>query len=137
MEEIYQQMLGRLRNSGISEVYPAFDAVPVQKKSHSLFTVLSMQNMQFGDAYPAEGGAVYPFTANFRADLLTPMTADPQETMQLFFSEIVPALLGTDCVFLRFDAEPPRVDLKLQKMVFGGEFRLNGAFCVTEMEGTA
>ncbi len=137
MEKIYQSILARLKACGISEVYPSFDAVPVARKSQTLFTVLSLQRVQFGEAYPAEGGAVYPFTADFRISMLTPMTADPQDTARFFFSAIVPAMLGTDCLFVKFDAQNPSIDLKLGRMVFGGQFCLNGAFRVTETEGTA
>lgn len=137
MDEICQTLLARLKNAGIPEVYPAFDAVPLKAKSAALFTVLSIRNMQCGEGYPAEGGAVYPFTADVRADLLAPMTADAQELLQYFFVHIVPAMLGADCLCLRFDAGMPKVDVKMQKMVFGGEFRLNGAFYVSETEETA
>jgi len=81
--------------------------VPVEKKSRAMFTVLSLQNVQFGEAYPAKDGAVYPFTAEFRADLLTPMNIDPQGTMKFFFSKIVPAMLGSDCLFTGFDTALP------------------------------
>lgn len=137
MQELYETMLARLRNSGIPEVYPAYDAVPLDRKSSALFAVLSQQSLLFGDAYPVKQGAVYPFTADFRVDLLTPMTADPQDTVKYFFTRIVPAMLGSDCLFLRFDAQCPKVDLKLGRMVFGGVFRLCGAFCVTETEESA
>ncbi len=137
MDEICQMLLARLKNAGIPEVYPAFDAVPVRCKSHALFTVLTLRGMQFGDAYPCEAGAVYPFTADVRADLLAPMTADAQDLVRHFLAVTVPAMLGTDCLFLRFDAGMPQVDVKLQKMVYGGEFRLHGAICVQKTEGTA
>lgn len=138
MEQMYQMMMDRLHSCGITEVYTAFDAVPVEKKSRAMFTVLSLQNVQFGEAYPAKDGAVYPFTAEFRADLLTPMNIDPQGTMKFFFSKIVPAMLGSDCLFTGFDTALPRVDLKLRRMVYGGTFRLHGAFCMSmapETEG--
>ncbi len=130
-------VLERLQNSGIREVYTSFDAVSVEKKSRRLFTVISVQKMEFGDAFPARNGAVYPFTAELRVDLLTPMLEDPQDTVRFFFERIVPAMLGADCVFLKFDAHSPKIDLKLERMVCGGTFRLHGAFCIGETEESA
>ncbi len=137
MDEICQMLLARLKNVGIPEVYTAFDAVPVRCKSSVLFTVLTLRSIRFGDAYPCKAGAVYPFMADVRADLLAPMTADAQELVRHFFAVTIPAMLGTDCLFLRFDAGMPQADLKLQKMVYGGEFRLHGAFCAQKTEGSA
>ncbi len=137
MQELYRTVLERLQSSGIREVYTSFDAVPVEKKSHKLFTVISVQQVEFGDAFPASGGAVYPFTAEFHVDLLSPMLADPQDAAQFFFRKIVPAMLGADCVFLKFDAQSPKIDLKLERMVCGGTFRLHGAFCIGETEESA
>lgn len=137
MQELYRMVLERLQNSGIREVYTSFDAVPVEKKSRRLFTVISVQKMEFGDAFPARNGAVYPFTAELRVDLLTPMLEVPQDTVRYFFERIVPAMLGADCVFLKFDAQSPKIDLKLERMVCGGTFRLHGAFCIGETEESA
>lgn len=134
MEEIYQSLLARLRDSGIKEVYPSFDAVPVAKKSGVLFTVLEPMQVQYGAAYPMQSGAVYPFTADFRISMLTPMTADPQETARFFYTKIVPAMLGTDHLFTHFEAQPPQIDLKLRRMVQQCTFRVHGALCVTETE---
>lgn len=137
MHEISQMLLERLKNAGIPEIYPAFDAVPLRQKSSSLFTVLSVSRIECKEGFPVQGGAAYPFTAQIRADLLAPMTADAQSMQTYFFAEIVPAMLGADCLFLRLDAGSPKTDLQLQKVVFGGEFRLNGVFYVTETEETA
>ncbi|MBE6851526.1 MAG: hypothetical protein E7504_07350 [Ruminococcus sp.] len=137
MQEIYRMMLERLRSSGVPEVYASFDALPVEKKSRTLFTVLSLQQVDFGESYPIMGGGAYPFTADFRVDLLTPMMVDPQDTARFFFQRIVPAMLGTDCMFLKFDAQSPKIDLRLERMVYGGTFRLHGAFCIGETEESA
>lgn len=137
MDELLQLLLARLRDAGIPQVCPAFDAVPVCRKSSDAFTVLTVQSMEFGDGFPAEHGIVHPFTAAIRAELLAPMETDAQKLMQRYFQEIVPAMLGTDCLFLRFDTGMPRVDAKLQKLVFGGEFHLHGTFCTQEGEESA
>lgn len=137
MHEIYKIMLERLKSCGIAEVYPAFDAVPVGKKSHALFAVLVPEEVTFGEGYPVKNGAVYPFTARLQVALLTPMQADMQDTMRFFFAKVIPAMLGADCTFGRFEAGLPKPDLRLQKMVCGGTFRLNGSYYhASETEGS-
>lgn len=136
MQELLQELLGRLQGCGIGEVYASFDALPVEKKSHSCFTVIGLEQVKSGEGYPMENGTAYPFTAQLRVDLLTPMTESPRESQRRFFESIVPAMAQEECSLLRFDAGAPKPDLRLGRMVYGGSFCLLGVLC-TQKEDAA
>lgn len=137
MQEILQRLLERLQSSGVGEVYASFDALPVEKKSHSCFTVIGLEQVKTGEGYPVEKGVAYPFTAQLRVDILTPMTENPQESQRLFFEKIVHAMAQEECSLLRFDAGAPKPDLRLGRMVYGGTFCLHGAICMINEEDAA
>ncbi len=137
MEELYALLAGRLRNARITEVYPGFDAVPVQKKSAVQFVILSVQEIRFGETRCVQGGTVHPFSAAVRADLHLPMTAQAQAAAAYFYERLVPALLQDECQCRSFAVQPPHGDAKLQKLVFGGEFRFDGVLCVSGEEETS
>ena len=137
MQEILQKLLERLQGCGAGEVYASFDALPVEKKSHSCFTVVGLEQVKTGEGYPVEKGVAYPFTAQLRVDLLTPMTENPQESQRLFFEKIVPAMAQEECSLLRFDAGAPKPDLRLGRMVYGGTFCLLGVLCTQKEDDAA
>lgn len=136
MQELLQRLLERLQSCGVGEVYASFDALPVDKKSHSCFTVIGLEQVKTGEGYPVENGTAYPFTAQLRVDLLTPMTENPRESQRRFFESIVPAMAQEECCLLRFDAGAPKPDLRLGRMVYGGSFCLLGVLC-TQKEDAA
>ena len=132
MRKFLQGLVGRLRICGIGEVYSSFDALPVEKKSHSRFTVIGIDGASTGEAYPVENGIAYPFTMQLRAELLTPMTVAAEDAVYFFFEKLLPVLVEEGFLPLKFDAGMPKTDLRLGKLVYGGTFRLQGAFCVTK-----
>lgn len=134
MEAIFQAVLARLRGEDLTEIYPSFDAVPLEKKSKERFTVLTMEQVQLQEPYPAEMGTVYPFTADFRLDVLSPMTGDPQVSAGFFFSVLVPRLLEEDCTIREIRTDSPKVDLQLQRLVCSGTFRMSGLYVPAESE---
>ncbi len=137
MQEILQRLLERLQSSGVGEVYASFDALPVEKKSSRIFTVLGLMQVKTGEGYPVERGVAYPFAAQLRVDLLTPMPENPQNSQRIFFEKIVPAMAQEECCLFSFDAGEPKPDLRLGRMVYGGTFCLHGVICMTNEEDAA
>lgn len=134
MDEIWQELLDQLRGSGIGEVYPSFDAVPVSGKSDRRFLVLEPTQVQYGEAYPKQDGVVYPFQADFCISVLTPMTVALPEEERFVCQKLLPALLGMDAPVWEITVKPVEIDLRLGKMVQRCTFRIKGALCVTETE---
>ncbi len=134
MDKIWLDFVERLRDSDIGEVYPSFDAVPVEKKSKQRFTVIEPTQVQYGEAYPMKDGAVYPFTADFCVSTLTPMTISLVDAEAFVCQQLVPALFGTGSLMREIVIKPVEIDLKLGKMVHRCTFRIKGSLCVTKSE---
>ncbi len=134
MDQIWMDFVEKLRNSGIGEVYPSFDAVPVSKKSQQRFTVIEPTAVQYGEAYPMKDGTVYPFAADFCVSTLTPMTVSLVDAEAFVCQDLVAALFGMGSLMREIVIKPVEIDQKLGKMVHRCIFSIKGAVCVTKTE---
>jgi len=135
MNALARQMISDLhQNEPDFEIYSSFDAIPLVCKSKSLFVVLSMEKVCFSTPFRDSSGNITPFTADFRVSVLTPI-ANPCETLKdFFYTVIVPRMQEAGYLLCEMKAEEIRPDYKLQKLVYGGYFRVRGVQIPDEQE---
>ena len=75
MQELFEAVLTALRGEDLREVYPSFDAVPFERKSDRLFTVLMPESVQLDAPFPHGEQGALPFSAVYRLSVLIPMTS--------------------------------------------------------------
>lgn len=114
------------RDAGIREVYPAFDAVPLPAKSDRLFTVLGLESVQLDAPFPDRKGGVHPFSAAIRVSVLVPMDVPACRAEDFFYETVIPVMDRMGAVI--GESNPAVVDLKLQKIVMSGLFRVRGLY---------
>ncbi len=132
MQDLYQEMLKKLRARAGREVYASYDAIPVRKKPPRRFAVLTLEGMKTDKPFPIEGGEVHPFTLEMRVDVLLPLSGYPEEAMLWFETMFLPVILSESAGEVRM--EPPDVDMKLQKIVCSWHFRQYGEYRMMETE---
>ncbi len=137
MEALLEMMLARLRGKDLTEIYAGFDGNPAEQKSGARFGVLTQDETVFGRAFPSPEGEVHPFTAQFRLDVLTPMTDSPGAAQSWFETVLLPRLLDGDGTVEELRMDKPAVDLKLRKLVCTWHFRLRGWYLAAEGEESA
>ena len=123
MNELLNQILEVLKNHGI-EAYPSFDMIPVIKKSKNLFVVIMPEKFHLDFAFADGLTGSSPFTAEFRISVLTPVTVPGEMLVSFFDTEILPVLQTIGLYELQTGV--PEIDLKLQKQVYSGLFRMKG-----------
>ena len=133
MQALFEQVIARLRAGGLRQVYPSFDAVPVRKKSDTLFAVVEPRQVQM-DAPFADGshGAV-PFTAIYSVHLLIPMTQPIETAEDVFYGTVLPSLAPMGCVLC--EVVPAHADVKLSRVVMEARFRQRGVYLREEADG--
>ena len=126
VQALFEQVIARIRAGGLREVYPSFDAVPVSKKSSTLFAVVEPKQVQM-DAPFADGsrGAV-PFTAVYSIHLLIPMTQPLETAEDVFYGTVLPSLAPMGCVLC--EVVPAHVDVKLGRVVMEAKCRQRGVY---------
>ncbi|MBR1555902.1 MAG: hypothetical protein IJ644_11010 [Oscillospiraceae bacterium] len=131
MNELLNMLLNLLKQQQdypFFEVYPTFDAVPVSSKSHKLFVVLSPECFQLHQAFPDGNSGIAPFTATFRISVLAPAVTPAEKLLEFFYSVLVPVLHSANCFLSETQADAPKTDGRLQKLVYSGTFRLKGVY---------
>ncbi len=134
MQALLDMVLEKLRTVCGNDLYPAFDAVPVPKKSDRLFTVAALEKVQMDARIPNGGRGLLPFTAFVNVAVLVPMTAPACRAETHFYQKILPAMQACGAVLCEVQAA--QVDVKLQRLVLRGTFRIKGLY-LTDMEVTA
>ncbi|MBR0483389.1 MAG: hypothetical protein IJJ69_01240 [Oscillospiraceae bacterium] len=131
MNELLNMLINLLKHQQefpLFEVYPAFDAVPVSAKSRNLFVVLSPECFQLHQAFPDGNSSIAPFTATFRISVLAPAVTPSEKLLEFFYTVLVPILHSANCFLYETQADAPKTDGKLQKLVYSGTFRLKGVY---------
>ncbi|MBR4320073.1 MAG: hypothetical protein IKI37_01890 [Oscillospiraceae bacterium] len=131
MNELLAMLLNLFRNqpdSEFLEVYASFDMLPVSSKSKKLFLVISPETFRMSQAFPDGNSGISPFTADFRFSLLSSMNTPHEKLLEYFYSVLVPKLHDSNCFLCEMQSDSPKIDLKLQKLVYSGLFRLKGLY---------
>lgn len=134
---ILMNILQKNQDNPYFEIYPSFDALPVSGKSKKLFVVISPEIFKLSQAFPDGSSGISPFTADFRIYVLTSMTTPNEKLMEFFYSVIIPQMHSAHCFLYEMQSEAPKVDLKLQKLVYSGIFRLKGLYLPDKQEESA
>ncbi|MBR1527941.1 MAG: hypothetical protein IJ642_01415 [Oscillospiraceae bacterium] len=131
---LFLALLKNQQNSSRFEVCSSFDAVPVSSKSRKLFVVVSPESMKLSQPFSGSSGQIAPFTADFRFYVLAPMTTPSEQLLQFFYSVLVPALHDENCFLYEMQADAPKADYKLQKLVYSAVFRIKGLWMPDSQE---
>ncbi|MDE5563894.1 MAG: hypothetical protein K2I93_01960, partial [Oscillospiraceae bacterium] len=132
--ELLDMVLGKLRTVCGNELYPAFDAVPLPKKSDRLFTVVALEKVQMDFRIPDGKKGVLPFTAFVKVAVLVPMDAPVCRAETHFYQNVLPVM--QECGAVLCEVQAAQVDIKLQRLVLWGTFRMKGLY-LTDAEVTA
>ena len=124
VQALFKEILRRVKGGTLTEVYPSFDAVPVSKKSNTCFTVIAPESVQLDAPFPVGNGNAYSFSAVFAVYVLIPMTQPLESADDLFYGTILPRMETLGCVLC--ETEPAHADIRLNRVVTKGKFRLRG-----------
>lgn len=138
MQDLIAELIRILKSDDLDfEIYTSYDAIPVREKSQKLFVVVSQEHMQLSHSAYDGKKTISSFTADFRISVLVPMTTPSERVLEFFYSRIVPPMHHTGCILHEMQADAPKADVRLQKLVYSGLFRLRGLYLPESPEVTA
>ncbi len=128
MHELLSMLMNLFASQSEIEVYSSFDMLPLSSKSKKLFLVISPEVFQLNQPFSNGTANFSPFTADFRLSLLSAMNTPNDKLLEYFYSVLVPKLHAENCFLYEMQSDSPKIDLKLQKLVYSGLFRLKGLY---------
>jgi hypothetical protein len=138
MNELINMLTAMLENQPdcqYLEVYSSFDALPVSSKSKKLFLVITPECFCLNTAFPdGNAGGLAPFTADLKFSLLAPALTPSDKLLEFFYSVLMPKLHTANCFLYEMQAEAPKTDYRLQKLVYAGKFRIKGIYAPNREE---
>ncbi len=126
LTEIIDSVVNALRGNGADEAYSAFDAKPVEKKNHGIFTTVGISAFESTTPIYAYNMIYLPFKAEIEINVTAPAQFSAEKLYSFYDSSIQPAvheLEGLSCslkkLTLRFDSNVQRLVLCV-KLSAGG-----------------
>lgn len=91
LRQLIDEAAGKLRESGASHVYSAFDAVDIQKKPRSIFTIIDVSSFESGTPIYSQYTVYLPFKAELNLRITAPECWTMEQLYSYFDRYIAPA----------------------------------------------
>lgn len=126
LKTILSQITDELKNAGVSEVYTAFDNIPMDKKCGGIFTVAGIDSFESSAPIYSEYTIFLPFRAEAGISLIAPLSMDMARLYDVFDSEVMPLMdrLGSLTCSLRNITM--KNDANIKKLVLKARFSVSG-----------
>ena len=92
LRQLMEEAASRLRESGASHVYSAFDAVDIQKKTRSIFTVIDVSAFESSTPIYSLSTVYLPFKAELSFRVTAPECWSMEQLYDYFDQYIAPAV---------------------------------------------
>lgn len=126
LKTILSQITDELKNAGVSEVYTAFDNIPMDKKGREIFTVVGIDGFESSAPIYSEYTIFLPFKAEVGISLIAPLSMDMARLYGVFDSDIMPLIdrLGSLTCSLRNITI--KNDANIKRLVLKARFSVSG-----------
>ncbi|MBQ6180208.1 MAG: hypothetical protein IJK31_00790 [Ruminococcus sp.] len=92
LRQLMEEAASRLRESGTTHVYSAFDAVDIQKKTRSIFTVIDVSSFESSTPIYSLTTVYLPFKAELLFRVTAPECWTMEQLYEYFDQYIAPAV---------------------------------------------
>ncbi|MDE5770426.1 MAG: hypothetical protein K2I06_02185 [Ruminococcus sp.] len=126
IDGIISEIIEKLSQNGVTSVYSAFDAVSVEKKNRSFFTVVNLSSFELQTPIFSEFTAFAPYRADIDINITAPENYQMEKLYNYFSDNIQPAVMkfsGMNCslrkVSIKHDSNINRFVLTARLSVSG------------------
>lgn len=135
LRQLMAEVAGKLRQSGASHVYSAFDAVDIQRKPRSIFTVIDVSSFESGTPIYSQYTVYLPFKAELAIRITAPECWTMEQLYSYFDRYIAPAaesMSGLNCSMRSITMKP---DSNINRLVMTVKLSAGGVIR-TERSGS-
>ncbi|MDE6665503.1 MAG: hypothetical protein K2K14_04845 [Ruminococcus sp.] len=100
IDSIISEIIEKLSQNGVTPVYSAFDAVSVEKKNRSFFTVVNLGSFELQTPVYSEFTAFVPYKADIDINVTAPENYRMEKLYNYFSENVQPAVMkfsGMNC----------------------------------------
>lgn len=100
IDSIISEIIEKLSQNGVTPVYSAFDAVSVEKKNRSFFTVVNLGSFELQTPVYSEFTAFVPYRADIDINVTAPENYRMEKLYNYFSENVQPAVMkfsGMNC----------------------------------------
>lgn len=128
INSIINEIIEKLRASGLKEVYSAYDAVSVERKSRNFYTIIGLDTFELHQPIYSPATVFTPYKAEIYMNVTAPENYSMQKLYEYFSEKIKPVIMensGLDCyikkVSMKHDTQINRLILCAKISVTGIE----------------
>lgn len=100
IDAIIKEIIQKISKDGIIPVYSAFDAVSVERKNRSFFTIVGLDSFELQTPIYSEFTIFIPYKADIDINVTAPENHSIQKLYQYFLENVKPAVMeisGMNC----------------------------------------
>ena len=126
IRNIIESLVTELRNSGVTEIYSAFDAIPVSRKSSGFFTVADIGGFECDRPIYSQYTVFMPFKSEVLLSVTAPEDSRLDRLYSYFGSDIEPVLLSLSDLDCRLSKVTVKHDSNIRRLVLTASFSVCG-----------
>lgn len=126
LKTILSQITEELKNAGISEVYTAFDNIPMDKKGICIFTVAGIESFESSAPIYSEYSIFLPFKAEAGISLIAPLSMNMAQLYDVFDREVMPLIKNLGSLTCSLRNITIKNDANIKKLVLKARFSVSG-----------
>lgn len=126
INSIINEVAEKLSQKGVKQVYSAFDAVSVEKKSRDFFTVIGLDTFELQTPIYSEFTVFVPYKAVIDINVTAPERYSMQKLYGYFLDVIKPALTeisGSNCLVRKISMKH---DSNINRLVLTAKLSVSG-----------
>lgn len=126
IDSIIREIIQTLSGNDIAPVYSAFDAVSIERKNRSFFTIVGLDSFELQTPIYSEFTIFIPYKANVDINVTAPENYSMQKVYQYFSENIKPAIMkisGMNCSIKKISMKH---DSNINRFVLTARISVNG-----------
>lgn len=126
IDAIINEFTGTLLKSGLKEVYSAYDAVSVERKSRNFYTIIGIDAFEFQQPIYSPVTVFTPYKAEIYIDVTAPEKYSMQKLYEYFSEKIKPVIMeisGIDCYIKKVSMKH---DTQINRLVLSAKISVTG-----------
>lgn len=126
IDSIIREIIEKLSQNGITQVYSAFDAVSVERKSRDFFTVVGLSSFELQTPIYSAFTIFMPYKADVDINVTAPESYPMQKLYEYFSDSVKPAVMeitGMNCLIKKISMKH---DSNINRFVLTARLSVSG-----------
>lgn len=126
INSIINEVVEKLSASGLKEVYSAYDAVPVERKSRSFYTIIGLDSFESQQPVYSPETVFIPYKAEIFINVTAPESYSMRKLYEYFSGNIKPVIMENTGIDFYIKKVSMKHDTQISRLVLTAKISVTG-----------